>query len=104
MPYVLHDVKGNTFPSEIGPLEGGVAYPITDEVAKKFKRIKHLIVFDRIAGMSEEKAQKRLYGVKFKHNISDEVLTFQHFVSKNGGDMKKASVEYDKYKLERGLK
>ena len=49
MKFVLNVQKGTTVNHPcVEPMHGGVAYEITDEVAKQLKHIYNLVIFDAV--------------------------------------------------------
>jgi hypothetical protein len=101
--YALNIKKGTTIRNEdVGILEGGVAIPINEKQSLIAKHLYNVVVFDRVAGINEEKAIKGMYGIEKQQSIRNkEFKTYQDFVSEHK-DVKIASQKWDEYKKEVG--
>lgn len=109
MPYALNTLRGTSpFIEGIGEMPGLTAIPITDKQANMLKSRKNVIIFDKIAGINEEKAFKNKHGIEkqIAKEKEKDVLTYQQFVkkkSKKGKDMKEISKLWKEYKKEKNI-
>lgn len=87
---------------QIGILESGIAVFIPDDFIHMAKNLKGVVLFEKIAGIDEDKVVKKLYGkeiseLKKEVDLSKEKLTWTDFVKKYK-DPKKASEKWNEYK------
>ena len=102
MPYALNVKKGtNMHNADIGDLPGGVAVPINDRQALIAKHLVGVVVFDKVAGINEEKAAKKYYGIEKEviEKKKQEIKTYKEFMKKYK-DPAVAAKHWNEYKKE----
>lgn len=110
MAYVLNINKGTEIVHpDIGLLESGTAKLIPDDLVNIAKNLRGVVVFDKIAGIDDNKVAKGLYGKdieelkkKIDKTKNEEKLKYTDFVKKYK-DAKIASRKWTEYKKEHGL-
>lgn len=105
MPYALNYKKGTVIQNDdIGELPSGVAVRITERQANIAKHLINVVVFDRVAGIDENKIPKELYGLDVKNLVEtqEELKTYNSFV-KEFKDLKIAGSKWREYKKEKGM-
>ena len=106
MPYALNTIKGTLLQNDdIGDLPGLVAVPITDRQALIAKHIINVIVFEKIAGIDEDRVFRGLYGSSRKtlEMRQTELKTYKDFM-KEFKDPSIAAKKWNEYKARFGIK
>lgn len=106
--YALNTGQGTLKNDSIGELPSGIAIPITPKQASIAKHLVGVVVFDRVAGINEEKAFKGLYGLdpEKAQFLEEPTMTYQEFIKKhadNGMNIREIAPLWVEYKLARGI-
>jgi len=111
MAYALNINKGTEIiHPDLGLLEAGVAVRIPDDLVDIAKSLRGIVVFDRVAGINENKVkttpyQKDVKTIKKELDETEPVekLKYTDFVKKYK-DVKLASEKWEEYKKKTGIK